>query len=254
MHLRQFLIELQKSGLTLSLEKCKFAHPEIRFVGHVVGSGHHRPDDRKLESISALTRPSTKKDIRKMLGFFNHFQPYIPHLAERNASFTSKLAKGKPNYVVWTQEDDIAFAQLKAALCDSVKHNLCTAKWGEPFGIYCDASNGAVGSQLVQWNDDGLEVPISFASSKLSGSQLLWAAVEKEAYAVIWALKKFRTWIFGSHITIFSDSNPLTFLTASAPKSAKLTRWAIALQQFNLTFKHTPGKDNIVADFLSRPL
>jgi hypothetical protein len=81
----------------------------------------------------------------------------------------------------------------------------------------CDASNGTVGSQLVQWRTDGIEVPISFASSKLSGAQLSWAAVEKEAYAVIWALKKLRTCIFGSHITIFSDSNPLSFLTSIYP-------------------------------------
>jgi hypothetical protein len=85
--------------LTLSFEQCKFAHREIWFVGHVVGSGHHRPDERKLEAISALTRPQTKKDIRKMLGVFNHFQPYIPHLAEQSAGFTDKLAKGEPNYV-----------------------------------------------------------------------------------------------------------------------------------------------------------
>ena len=252
-HLRLFLTELQKSGLTLSIEKCKFAQSEVRFVGHVVGSGHHRPDERKLESISTLTRPQTKKDIRKMLGFFNHFQPYIPHLAEQSAGFTDKLAKGKPNCIEWTHEDDVAFVQLKAALCESVKRNLYTARWGEPFGIYCDASHIAVGSQLIQWRDDGTEIPISFASSKLSGAQLSWAAVEKEAYAVIWALKKFRTWIFGAHITIFSDSNPLTFLTSSAPKSAKLTRWALALQQFDVTFKYTRGRDNIVADFLSRP-
>ena len=108
-HLRLFLTELQKSGLTLSIEKCKFSHREVRFVGHVVGSGHHRPDEGKLESISTLTRPQTKKDIRKMLGFFNHFQPYIPHLAEQSAGFTDKLAKGKPNQIEWTRDDDAAF-------------------------------------------------------------------------------------------------------------------------------------------------
>ena len=58
-------------------------------------------------------------------------------------------------------------------------------KIGEPFGIYCDATHIAVGSQLIQLRDDGTEVPISFASSKLLGAQLSWAAVEKEAYAVI---------------------------------------------------------------------
>jgi hypothetical protein len=184
-----------------------------------------------------------------MLGFFNYFQSYIPHLAELSARFTDMLMKGKPNSVNWTPDDDCAFLQLKTALCDCVTRNLHTAKWGEPFGIYCDASYIAVGSHLVQWDSNGKEVP----SAKLSGAQLSWTAVEKEASDVIWELKKFRTWIFGSHITIFSDSHPLTFLTSSAPKSAKLTRWAIALQQFNLTFKYTRGRENIIADYLSRP-
>jgi hypothetical protein len=188
------------------------------------------------------------------------FCPYIEHRSNVSSDFKPKRLKEyripeilKPE--IQRQIDDCAFLQLKTALCDCVTRNLHTAKWGDPFGIYCDASHIAVGSHLVlvQWDSNGKEVPISFASAKLSGAQLSWAAVEKEAYAVIWTLKKFRTWIFGSHITIFSDSNPLAFLTSSAPKNAKLTRWAIALQQFNLTFKYTRGRENIIADYLSRP-
>ena len=173
-------------------------------------------------------------------------------MPELTAKLTCKLAKGQPNVVEWSEEDTVCFERIKAALCEAVKRNLYTAKWGQPFGIFCDASNIAVGSCLVQWTADGQEVPISFASVKLSGSQVSWATIEKEAYAVIWALNKFRTWIFGSHVTVFSDSNPLTYLTANVPKSAKLTRWALALQQFNISFKYTRGKDNVVADFLSR--
>jgi len=75
----------------------------------------------------------------------------------------------------------------------------------------------------MQWNEDGTERSISFTSSKLTGSQLSWAAIEKEVYAVIWALIKFRTWCFGVPIVIYSDSNPLTYLTSNATKSAKLT-------------------------------
>ena len=77
------------------------------------------------------------------------------------------------------------FAYVKAALCSGIKRNLYTAKWGQPFGIWCDASRTAVGSQLVQWNAEGEKIPISFASLKLFGAQLSWAAVEKKAYAVI---------------------------------------------------------------------
>jgi hypothetical protein len=64
-NLRLFLHEVQKSGLTLALDKCKFAQREVRFVGHIVGSGHHRPDEQKFDTIASSTRPNTKKDIEK---------------------------------------------------------------------------------------------------------------------------------------------------------------------------------------------
>jgi hypothetical protein len=252
-HLRSFLCEIRKSGLTLSLNKCSLAQHEVRFVGHIIGSGKHRPDEEKLATISDLAKPSTKKEIRKMIGFFNYFHSYVPKLAELCVPFTNLLAKNKPNIVVWTTVEEAAFQHLKDALRDCVKANLYTAEWGKPFGIHCDSSKIAVGSYLMQWDDNMNEKPIAFASAKLSGAQLAWAAIEKEAYAIVWSLNKFRTWIFGAPITIFADANPLTYLTASAPKSAKLTRWALALQEFNITFKYTKGRDHIVPDYLSRP-
>jgi len=106
---------------------------------------------------------------------------------------------------------------------------------------------------LVQWDSQGNKIPIAFTSAKLTGAQLAWAAVEKEAFAVVWSLNKFRTWIFGAPITIFADCNPLTYLTASAPKSAKLTRWALALQEFHIVFKYKKGREHVVPDYLSRP-
>jgi len=106
---------------------------------------------------------------------------------------------------------------------------------------------------LTKWNEDGTERPISFASSKLTGSQLSWAVIENEAYAVVWALNKFRTWRFGVPIVIYSDSNPLTYLTSNATKIAKLTRWSLALQEYNYSFKYRRGSLNIVPDFLSQP-
>ncbi|HNJ38603.1 MAG TPA: RNase H-like domain-containing protein [Nitrosomonas sp.] len=252
-HTRSFLREIRKSGLTLSLNKCSLAKNEVRFVGHIIGSGRHRPDEEKLKTISDIAKPTTKRDVRRLIGFFNYFQSYVPQLAELCVPFTNALGKGKPNVILWTSIEERAFTNLKDALRECVRSNLYTVKYGHPFGIHCDASRIAVGSCLVQWDDDGREKPIAFASSKLSGAQLVWAAVEKEAYAVIWSLNKFRTWIFGAPITIIADSNPLTYLTASAPKSAKLTRWALALQEFDVTFKYRKGRDHVVPDYLSRP-
>ena len=85
--------------------------------------------------------------------------------------------------------------------------------------------------------------PIAFASQKLTATQKAWSTIEKEAYAAIWALQKFRNWIFGQPTTvIYSDHNPLTYITESSTKSAKLMRWLLSLQSYNVTFKYKEGR------------
>jgi len=97
-----------------------------------------------------------------------------------------------------------------------------------------------------------MEKPIAFASSKLTATQTKWSTIEREAYAVMFALRKFRNFVFGARIQIFSDHNPLLYLKESAPKSAKLTRWALGLQEFDIIWSYRPGSKNQAADCLSR--
>jgi len=100
--------------------------------------------------------------------------------------------------------------------------------------------------------EDNLEMPIAFASAKLSDVQTRWSTIEKEAYAVIFALQKFDVIVYGSHIDLYSDHNPLKYLVECVPKSAKLTRWALSLSRYDIKVHHIKGTDNVVADFLSR--
>jgi Reverse transcriptase (RNA-dependent DNA polymerase)/RNase H-like domain found in reverse transcriptase len=190
-HLRSFLTVIRKRELTLSLKKCSVAQNEVRFVGHIIGSGRHRPHEEKLATISDLAKPKTKKDVRKMIGFFNYYHSYVPQLAKLCVPFTNSLAKGKFNELVWTSVEEKAFEKLKSVLRDCVRANLYTAEWSKPFRIHCDSSKLAVGSSLVKWDDEGRQKPIAFESAKISGAQLAWAAIEKEAYAIVWLLNKF---------------------------------------------------------------
>jgi hypothetical protein len=124
--------------------------------------------------------------------------------------------------------------------------------WGQPFFLHTDASGTAVGCCLGQWDDKGGEHPVAYASQKFNSSQANWATIEKEAYAVIWALQKYRSIIFGAEITVYVDHNPLTYLVETAPKSAKLTRWLLALQEFPIKIVYKRGVDHKVPDCLSR--
>ena len=89
---------------------------------------------------------------------------------------------------------------------------------------------------------------MAFASAKLSPTQQKWAIIEKEAYAALWALQKFKHWLYGTRVTLYSDHNPITYLTETTPKSSKLVRWALALQELNVSFVYRAGRNNEAAD------
>jgi len=249
-HIRSFLLSVKSSGLTLNLKKCRFALPEVTFLGHVIGSGKHGPDPEKVQAIECLQTPKTKSDLRKVLGFFSYFRMYLSDFALVARPLTDLTGKSKPNVLEWSQEHQTAINKLKSMLSNIVRLNV--VQYGEPFGLSVDASRVAVGSCIFQWAEDGSEKPIAFASLKLTTTQQAWATVEMEAFAVIWSLQKFRNLTFGAHIIVYSDHNPLTFVTEGLTKSAKLMRWALALQEYNIEFRYRPGSKNVVADCLSR--
>ena len=98
------------------------------------------------------------------------------------------------------------------------------------------------------------ECPIAFYSKKYNDTQRAWSTIDKEAFACLEALRRFKHWIYGYRVHLYSDHNPLSYLTESIPKSAKLLRWALALQEFDIVFHYKAGKTSAMAvpDCLSR--
>jgi len=126
------------------------------------------------------------------------------------------------------EREQHAFDTIKERLCNISE--LAIQKVGQPFNFYTDASGISVEACLTQVNEHGQELPIAYTRQTLTETQRKWSTIEREAYAVILSLKRWYEIIFGAHITVYSDHNPLTYLVDSAPSSAKLTRWALALQ------------------------
>jgi hypothetical protein len=251
-HLDKFLKTIQESGLTLKLKKCSFGLSEVKFCGELVGSGTRRADPAKVEAVDSLKVPETKTQVRQALGFFSYFRDHIPNFAAIAKPLTDLTGKRVPNKVPWGPPHQQAFQQLKAELIKATVEPLHIIKADLPFYLEVDASDHTVAGVLSQPGDDGKIYPVAFTSLKLTPTQRGWSTVEKEAYAALSALKRFRTWVWGAKITVLSDHNPLTYLTECAPKSAKLMRWALALQEFNVDFRFRSGKLNVAADVLTR--
>ena len=144
------------------------------------------------------------------------------------------------------------------SILDNLKHKLCNAsvfftfEVGKLWFLQTDASGVAVAACAGHWDSGGNERPVAYASAKLTTTQRDWSTIEREAYAVIWALKRFEDLLFQSSIILFCDHNPLRYVVDCASKSAKLTIWSLALQEYDLTCNYRKGKLNVVAERLSR--
>ena len=203
----------------------------------------------KVEAIRSIPEPTNKKQLRSFLGVCSFYRGYVPHFSEVALPLTNLTKNDQPNNFKFTEEHRSSFCKLKMSLCEATGlHAPCPDK---PFIIHSDASDFAVGACLSQMIH-GNETPIAFASAKLSDVQRRWSTIEKEAYGIIFSLKKFDYLVFGREIVLYTDHNPLQYITACTPKSAKLTRWALSLSRYNITIRHIKGSNNVVADFLSR--
>lgn len=250
--LDKYLETIRLAGLTLKLKKCKFGLPEVKFCGLLVGSGSRRADPEKITAIKQLVMPVTKKQVRQVLGFFSYFRESIPKFAELAKPLTDLTVKTVSNKVPWGIKEQEAYDKLKNALCKATENKLAIIDLNKPFHLHVDASQHTVSGALMQVGEDEIEHPIAFFSQKLNATQRNWAVIEKEAYAALTAVRRYYNWVFGAKLVIISDHNPITYLTETAPKSSKLMRWSLALQDMNVEFKYRVGKEHVVPDTLTR--
>ena len=177
---------------------------------------------------------------------------FIERSTSVDKPITDLTSKRISDRIPFGQRERDAFCMLKLLLCQAANEPLDIVDHTRQLSLFVDASDIAVGAALTQCDNQGRFRPIAFASSKLTPTQQRWSTIEREAYASLWALQKYKYWIFGTRIVLYSDHNPITFLTEATPKSSKLMRWSLALQEFDVEFRFRCGKFNEAADCLSR--
>ena len=235
------------SKLVLSWEKSHFMVKEGIVLGHVINKEGIKVDNAKIEVISKLPPPTNLKQLRSFLGHAGFYRRFIKDFSKVSRPLTSLLIKD--NDFIFSQECLDAFNFLKKALTEAPI--LKPPSWEEPFEIMCDASNSSMGAVLGQ-KIDGKHAVIYYASKTLNEAQINYTTTEKELLAVVFALEKFRPYLLGSKVIIFTDHAAIRYLMTKKDSKPRLIRWILLLQEFNLEIKDKRGFDNVVADHLSR--
>lgn len=252
--LQEVLSRLRQHGLIINEKKCNFAKSEVNFLGHIITKDSIKPLPSKVEAIDKYARPATRKELRRFLGMLNFYRRFLPKAAQTQLPLQLILGpciKNDRTPIAWTEETSKAFDNCKTMLRDAtmLAHPAPLAT----ISIITDASDigiGAVVQQLVKedWQ------PLGFFSRKLTDAERKYSAYDRELLGIFAAIKHFRYMLEATQFIVFTDHRPITFaFSQSADKfSPRQSRQLDFIGQFTTDIRHISGKNNVVADALSR--
>lgn len=251
-HLRQVFQRLQEHGLVISSTKCKFGLSEIDFLGHHIDKHGVYPLQSKVQAIRDFPKPMTTKGLQEFLGMVNFYHRFVLHAAVLMQPLY-QACSGKAKLVEWTDNMNIAFEKTKQALADATM--LVHPNPEAPTALTVDASNQAVGGVLEQLIN-GSWKPLAFFSRRLRPPELKYSTFDRELLGLYLAVRHFRHFLEGRHFVAYTDHKPLTFAFSKVgePWSPRQQRHLAAVSEFTTDIRHVSGKDNCVADALSRTL
>ncbi|GKA25585.1 putative reverse transcriptase domain-containing protein [Tanacetum coccineum] len=217
-HLKTIRELLKKEELYAKFSKCKFWIHTVKFLGHVIDSSGIHVDPAKIEAVKNWASPTTPLEIRQFLGLAGYYRRFIKGF--------SKIAKPMTEL---TQKNQ--------------KFN-----WGsDDFVVYCDASIKGLGAVLMQ----RMKV-IAYASRQLKIHEKNYTTHDLELGAVVFALKIWRHYLYGTKCVVFTDHKSLQHILNKKELNMRQRRWIELLSDYDCEIRYHPGKANVVADVLSR--
>jgi len=246
-HLTLVLVRCKEKNLVLNWEKCHFMVKQDIVLGHVIYHRGIEVEKAKVDLISILPPPRIVKEVRSFLGHAGFYRRFIQDFSKIARPLCKLLVKEAP--FIFDEDCKKAFGALKKILTSTPI--IQPPSWGAPFEIMCDASDYAVGAVLGQ-RIDKLPHVIYYASRTLNDAQLNYSTTEKELLAAVFALDKFRSYLLGSKVIIYSDHAALKYLFSKKDGKSRIIRCILKLQEFDIEIRDKKGSENVVIDHLSR--
>ena len=247
------LQRIQDHGLRLRPEKCQFFMRKIKYLGFVFDAEGRHPDPENIRAIQEMPPPTDVTTLRSFLGLINYYGSFLPALHDIRAPLNRLLQKDTT--WVWSKDCQDAFSRLKTLL----KSKLLLTHFDPslPIIVAADASNYGVGAVISHTFPDGSEKPIAHASRTLTPSEKNYGQIEKEALAIVFAVKKFHKFLWGRHFTLLTDHKPLLSIFGSKKgipvySANRLQRWATILLGYDFTIQYRRTNEFGQADGLSR--
>ena len=237
----------QEANLALSHKKCRMMFTKGVVLGHIISQAGIEVDPAKVSVISNLSPPKNQIEVRNFLGHAGYYRRFIKDFTKLATPLFKLLVKDV-NFI-WEDSCQKAFEDLKLRLSETPI--LRGPNWTLPFHINTDASDSTLGAVLGQ-KEEQMHYTIYFMSKNITPAELNYTVTEKEFLVVIFAINKFRHYITGYEVFIHIDHSAIRYLMNKPITNGRVTRWLLLLQEFNITVIDRPGKENQVADFLSR--
>ena len=256
-HLEIVFQRLREADLKLKASKCNLFKRHIQYLGHLVSGEGIEPLPEKLEAVRKMPPPTTPKEVRQFLGLVGYYRKFVPKFADIAKPLTNLTKQDVP--YEWTTKCQEAFEFLKEMLLKEPV--LKYPDPGKPYTLFTDASKFAWACVLTQEYEhefDGKKRkilhPITYMSGLFKGSQINWATLTKEAYAIYISIKKLDHYLQDAEVTLMSDHLPLKSFLQKNTLNTKVNNWAIDITSRcrNIQFEYIKGIKNTLADTMSR--
>ena len=233
-HLEEIFVRLCKFGLKMKREKCSFFKKHIQYLGHLLSEKGFELLPEKLESIRKMPAPRTAKEVKQFLGLIGYYRKFVPRFADISRPLT-KLTCHNITFE-WTDQCAKAFNHLRELLMEYPILRYPNPTQG--YILYTDASgigwSGVLAQEHLDEKGKGKNHPICYISGQFRGSQLNWAALTKEAYAIYMSVRRLSFYVTDAEVTIRSDHLLLKKFLNKQTMNLKVNNWAVELEQFRL--------------------
>ncbi|CAN6542439.1 unnamed protein product [Malus baccata var. baccata] len=236
-----------ETNLVLNWEKCHFMVKQGIVLGHIISENGIEVDKSKIDLVRHLPSPTSVREVRSFLGHAGFYRRFIKDFSKVAQPICRLLQKDV--MFDFNEECTASFNQIKELLTTTLI--IVPPDWSLPFELMCDASNYTLGAVLGQRKDKRLHV-IYYASQTLNDAQLNYSTMEKELLAVVFALDKFRSYLIGTKVIVFTDHAALKYLLTKKEAKPRLIRWMLLLQEFDIEIRDKKGSEDVVADHLSQ--